>query len=67
MFPALTFSKNLISSEDYGNTNFVSNVEFKNYEVDKRTDLIVNDVNYESLNGLIKLVSQVKLKAQSKT
>ena len=35
LFPALTYSKNLISSEDYGNTNFISNVEFKNYEVDK--------------------------------
>ena len=30
LFPALTYSKNLISSEDYGNTNFISNVEFKN-------------------------------------
>ena len=62
LFPALTFSKNLISSEDYGNTNFVSNVEFKNYEVDKRTDLIVNDVNYESLKWLNKagFTSQIK-------
>ena len=66
LFPSLTYSKSLISDEDYGNTSLVSNLEFKNFDVNKKTQLFVNDINYDSLKWLNKLGFTSQLKSSIK-
>ena len=69
LFPYLTFEKNLLESEQYGLFDLSSNLRVRNYDVNKQTEQIVNDVKWKSnkrlnkfglensFEGLLKLVN----------
>ncbi len=44
----ITFEKNLFTDDQFGSLNFASNARIRNYDVNKRTDLLVNDFNWSS-------------------
>ncbi len=44
----ITFEKNLFTDDQFGNLSFASNVRIRNYDVNKRTDLLVNDFKWDS-------------------
>ena len=66
VLPSLTFDKNVFSSEKFGFVDFSSNLEVKNFDVDKTTEFLVNDLNWKSnrwINNLgveNQILSQVK-------
>ena len=69
LLPYLTLEKNLISNEDYGNIDWISNLRVRNHDVNKQTEFFINDMNWTSnawinqfgienqLQGLIKTVN----------
>ena len=64
--PAITFNKDLPFLEDYGNINFTSNFKIRNYEIDKHTQLFVNDFSFNSLKWINKLGFNSQLKSTVK-
>jgi len=65
----LTIEKNIMSSEKYGSLDLGSNLRFRSYETNKKTNLLVNNFNWKSNNwfnstgienyfeGLVKMVN----------
>ena len=66
VLPSLAFDKNIFSSEKFGFVDFSSSLEVKNFDVDKTTEFLVNDLNWKSnrwINNLgieNQILSQVK-------
>ena len=58
ILPELTFDKNLYNSENLGNFELQSNLKVHNYDTNKRSAFLVNDINWNSrsinLNRYIK-------------
>ena len=48
LFPSATFDKNLISDDKYGAFDLSSNFKVRNYEVNKQTEIFVNDIDWKS-------------------
>ncbi len=48
LLPYVTFDKNLEVAEKYGLLDFSSNLRIRNYEVNKQSNLLVNDLNWQS-------------------
>ena len=48
LFPYLTINKNLFVDENYGIMDFTSNFRVRNYDVNKQTELFVNDFEWQS-------------------
>ncbi len=46
IFPEVTFDKNLINSETVGNIDLQSNFKFHNYDTNKSTNFLINDLNW---------------------
>lgn len=44
----VTFEKNLLTDDQLGSLNFASNIRIRNYDVNKRTDLLINDFKWKS-------------------
>ena len=44
----ITLEKNLFTDDQFGSLDFASNVRIRNYDVNKRTDLLVNDFKWDS-------------------
>ena len=64
--PSMTFSRDLDYFEEYGNVNFTSNFKLRNYEVDKHTQLFVNDFSFNSLKWVNQLGFNSQLKSTVK-
>ena len=66
VLPSLAFDRNIFSSEKFGFIDFSSSLEVKNFDVDKTTEFLVNDLNWKSnrwINNLgieNQILSQVK-------
>ena len=45
-FPEITFDKNLLIDENFGNLDFQSNIEIHNYDTNKTNKFLVNDFNW---------------------
>ena len=72
----ITFEKDLLTDDQYGTLSFASNARIRNYDVNKRTDLLVNDFKWNSKkwisdfgfeNHLESLVKAVGYKANNTT
>jgi LPS-assembly protein len=70
----VTFEKNILTDEQYGSLNFASNIRIRNYDVNTRTDLLINDFNWKSKkwisdlgfeNNLISNIKVVNYKADN--
>ena len=48
LLPYLSFEKNLSINQKYGYLDFSSNLRVRNYDVNKQTELFVNDFNWSS-------------------
>ena len=46
ILPEVTFDKNLINSETVGNIDLQSNFKFHNYDTNKSTNFLINDLNW---------------------
>ena len=46
IFPEITFDKNLFSNENYGSLDLQTNLKVHNYDTNKLTNFIVNDLNW---------------------
>jgi len=46
ILPEVTFDKNLINSETFGNIDLQSNFKFHNYDTNKSTNFLINDLNW---------------------
>tara|TARA_B100000989_G_scaffold297005_1_gene281565 strand:- start:1812 stop:4205 length:2394 start_codon:yes stop_codon:yes gene_type:complete len=46
ILPEVTFDKNLINSEMFGNIDLQSNFKFHNYDTNKSTNFLINDLNW---------------------
>ncbi len=44
----ITLEKNLFLDDQFGSLNFASNIRIRNYDVNTRTDLLVNDFKWDS-------------------
>ena len=45
-FPEITFDKNLLIDEKFGNLDYQSNIEIHNYDTNKTNKFLVNDFNW---------------------
>ena len=58
ILPELTLDKNLLSSDKFGNLNLQTNLKIHNYDTNKVTNFLINDLDWESndfiLNSKIK-------------
>jgi len=61
IFPELTFNKNLFSSSAYGSLDLDSNFKFHNYDTNKSSKFLVNDLNWESIGKSLNSGIQTKL------
>ena len=52
--PEITLDKNLLSSETLGNLDLQTNVKVHNYDTNKLTNFVVNDLNWTSKDFLHK-------------
>ena len=48
ILPELIFNKNLVSNKSYGALDFSSSLKVRNYDVNKQTEIFVNDLNWTS-------------------
>ena len=48
LVPSIAFDRNLLTSEKYGYVDFSSNLEVRNFDVNKQTEFLVNDFNWKS-------------------
>ncbi len=48
LLPYLTLDKNILASEQYGFFDLSSNLQVRNYDVNKKTEFFVNDINWKS-------------------
>ena len=48
LLPSLVYNKNLISDLNFGSLDLNTNLEVKNYDVNKQTEFFVNDLIWES-------------------
>ena len=46
IFPEITFDKNLFSNDDYGSLDLQTNIKVHNYDTNKLTNFMVNDLNW---------------------
>ena len=46
ILPEITFDKNLFSNNDYGNLDLQTNLKVHNYDTNKLTSFVVNDLNW---------------------
>ena len=58
IFPEITLDKNLLSDEKLGSLDLQTNVKVHNYDTNKLTNFIINDLNWNSKeismgNGII--------------
>ena len=53
VFPEITFDKNILSSEKFGNFDLQSNYKAHNYDTNKLTNFLVNDLSWESNDFII--------------
>ena len=53
--PEITLDKNLFASESLGNLDLQSNLKVHNYDTNKLTNFLVNDLNWNSKNLFINL------------
>jgi len=55
LFPSASLNKNLISSDKYGAFDLSSNFKVRNYDVNKQTEMFVNDIDWKSKKIVNKL------------
>ena len=67
LFPYLTFSKNILTSENYGLFDFESILRARNYDVNKQTEFFVNNIDWSSNKWISKLGFDSQLKGVLKT
>ena len=65
--PYSYFSKNLGINENYGSLDFTSNLQVRNYEVNKQTEFFVNDLKWRSKKWLNKLGIENQFRGLFKT
>ena len=65
LLPA-SIEKNIYTSEKYGLTDLVSNLNIKNYDTNRQTNFFVNDINWKSKNWLSKFGFQNHLEGKIK-
>ena len=65
--PYSYFSKNLGINENYGTLDFTSNLQVRNYEVNKQTEFFVNDFKWRSKKWLNKLGIENQFRGLFKT
>ena len=65
--PYSYFSKNLGINENYGTLDFTSNLQVRNYEVNKQTEFFVNDLKWRSKKWLNKLGIENQFRGLFKT
>ena len=66
ILPELTLDKNLFSDKNLGNLEFQSNYKVHNFDTNKLTNFLVNDLNYESNNRIINNFFNTKILANLK-
>ena len=47
IFPEITYDKNLISNESFGNLDLQTNYKIRKYDTNKFTNFLVNEFNLE--------------------
>ena len=60
IFPEFTFNKNLFSSSTYGSLDLDSNFKFHNYDTNKSSKFLVNDLNWETIGKSLNSGLQTK-------
>ena len=65
--PYLNFEKNLLSSEKYGVFNLDSKLRVRNYDVNKQTEFLVNDINWKSNKWINKIGLENQFEGKLKT
>ena len=48
IIPEITLDKNLLSDENYGNLDLLSNYKVRNYDTNKVTNFLINELNWTS-------------------
>ncbi|OUW74236.1 MAG: hypothetical protein CBD76_00770 [Pelagibacteraceae bacterium TMED216] len=48
LLPYLSLEKNILTNDKIGNLDFISNVRVRNYDVNKQTEFLVNDIKWTS-------------------
>ena len=66
ILPELTFDKNLLADEKLGSLELQSNYRAHNYDTNKLTNFLVNDLNYESNDNLFNNFISTKILANVK-
>lgn len=49
LYPDINLDKNLILDDRYGSIDLSSNLTVRNYNVDQKTEFLVNDINWKSI------------------
>ena len=64
--PEITLDKNLFSKENFGTLDLQTNYKVHNYETNKLTNFLVNDINFESNDNIINELFNTKFLANFK-
>lgn len=67
LLPYLTLEKNVISNEDYGNIDWISNLRVRNHGVNKQTEFFINDMDWTSNSWINKFGIENQLQGLVKT
>ena len=59
VLPEITFQRNLLSDEKFGNIDFTSNYRANQYETNKFTNFLINDFNWSLGRKIITQVYKV--------
>ncbi len=66
ILPEITLDKNLFSKENFGSLDLQTNYKVHNYETNKLTNFLVNDINFESNDNIINELFNTKFLANFK-
>jgi len=66
ILPEITLDKNLFSKENFGTLDLQTNYKVHNYETNKLTNFLVNDINFESNENIINELFNTKFLANFK-
>ena len=67
LFPSINLDKNLLLDDKYGSFDLSSKLEVRNYDVDKQTEFLVNDINWKSIKWTNKLGIESQFEGTAKT
>ena len=67
LFPSINLDKNLLLDDRYGSFNLSSKLEVRNYDVDKQTEFLVNDINWKSIKWTNNLGIESQFEGLAKT